>query len=259
MSSGARFLEKPKPVNAARRSHWLDQRAIRTARFGCPEPIMGVMGHPHIDTLNPTQVKHVLHAGLRSRKPSGFSLIEVLVSIVVLSFGLLGMAGMQAASLQANREARLQSSATVLARELAEKIRGNKVIGIITTTANPYLGSFSAPLAATTPAYCLSVAATACANATAIANAEMTEWLARVDAELPGARVDVCYDSAPFDSNGLPRWACAGGGLIVVKIGWTKSSTNKSLSVAAVASAPQAFERATIPSIVLPVTAGNTL
>ncbi|HEY8905230.1 MAG TPA: prepilin-type N-terminal cleavage/methylation domain-containing protein, partial [Rhodoferax sp.] len=31
----------------------------------------------------------------------GFSLIEVLVSIVVLSFGLLGMVGMQAASLHA--------------------------------------------------------------------------------------------------------------------------------------------------------------
>ena len=220
---------------------------------------MGVMGHPHIDTSNSTQSVRVPHAGHRPHRPSGFSLIEVLVSIVVLSFGLLGMAGMQAASLQANREARLQSSATVLARELAEKIRGNKIIGILTTAANPYLGSFSSPLAATTPAYCLSVGATACANATAIANAEMTEWLARVDTELPGARVDVCYDSAPFDASGLPRWACAGGGVIVVKIGWTKSSTNKSLSVSAAASAPQAFERATIPSIVLPVTAGNTL
>jgi len=33
----------------------------------------------------------------------GFPLIEVLVAIVVLSFGLLGMVGMQAASLHANR------------------------------------------------------------------------------------------------------------------------------------------------------------
>jgi type IV pilus assembly protein PilV len=218
------------------------------------------MGQPHTNITKFARNMRISYVKGRLRRPSGFSLVEVLVSIVVLSFGLLGMAGMQAASLQANREARLQSSATVLARELAEKIRGNKIIGILTAAANPYLGSFnSVPLAATTPAYCLSVGATACASATAIANAEMTEWLARVDAELPGARVDVCYDSAPFDASGLPRWACAGGGVIVVKIGWTKGSTNKSLSVAAAASAPQAFERATIPSIVLPVTAGNTL
>ena len=38
-------------------------------------------------------------------KNRGFSLLEVLISIVVLSFGVLGAAGLQATSLQANREA----------------------------------------------------------------------------------------------------------------------------------------------------------
>lgn len=190
------------------------------------------------------------------RKSAGFSLIEVLVSIVVLSFGLLGMVGMQAASLRANREARLQSSAVVLARELAEMIRGNKNVGVL-VAGNPYVGNFSnpagtTPLTPAAPKYCLSVGVAACANPTEIATAELTEWLARVDAELPGARVSVCVDSAPFDANGLPRWACTGlGGVLVVKIGWTKSSTNLALT------GSSAFERATIPSIVVPVTAGN--
>lgn len=194
----------------------------------------------------------------RRENQSGFSLIEVLISIIVLSFGLLGMVGMQAAALQANREARLQSSAAVLARELAEMIRGNKDIGIL-TAGNPYLGSFStSPLAATTPSYCLNVATStpACADKTAIANAEMTEWLARVDAQLPGARVSVCFDSAPFDGNGLPQWACnstGASGVIVVKIGWTQGSTDRSQSGNA------ALERATAPSIVFPVTAGSSI
>lgn len=65
----------------------------------------------------------------RTRTSRGFSLVEVLVAIVVLSFGLLGMVGMQAFALQANREARLQGQAAVLARELAEMMRGNKVLG----------------------------------------------------------------------------------------------------------------------------------
>lgn len=212
------------------------------------------MGHQHSVTPCAVGTNHVLRVGSPMHRASGFSLVEVLVSIVVLSFGLLGMVGMQAASLQANREARLQSSAVVLARELAELIRGNKATGILPVATNPYLGSFSTPLAATTASYCLNVATgtTACTSATDIANAQMTEWLARVDAQLPGARVDICFDSAPFDSNGLPQWACTAStsDVIVVKIGWTRGSTNRSTSGAS------ALQRATIPSVVLPVTAG---
>ena len=74
----------------------------------------------------------------------GFTLIEVLVAIIVFSFGLLGMVGMQAFALQSNREARLQSEATSLARELAEMMRGNRQIAVKpTAAAKPYLGTFA--------------------------------------------------------------------------------------------------------------------
>lgn len=203
-------------------------------------------------TASAVRIIHVAHSRGRN---TGFSLVEVLVSIVVLSFGLLGMVGMQAASLQSNREARVQSSAVLMARELAETIRGNKTEGVKLSPDNPYLGSFSSPMSAITPSYCLDVATstTACTANADIANAEMTEWLTRVDAELPGARVAICFDSAPFDSSGLPRWACTDtGGVIVIKVGWTRGSTDRSNSGNA------ALERATIPSVVIPVTAGST-
>ena len=212
----------------------------------------------HDQHTHPLARRHrVLGLGSPHRQFSrGFSLVEVLVSIVVLSFGLLGMVGMQAAALKSNREARLQSSAVVLARELAEMIRGNRVVGVLPAATNPYVGSFAGGTFTSTvgvPRYCLSVgSAPVCANTTETANAEMTEWLERVNAELPGARVDVCYDDAPFDANGLPQWTCTGsGGIMVVKIGWTRGSTDKSLTGAA------AFDRATIPSVVFPVTAGS--
>jgi type IV pilus assembly protein PilV len=193
------------------------------------------------------------HAG----RHAGFTLVEVLVSIVVLSFGLLGMVGLQAASLQANRDARLQSVASLLARELAEMMRGNKDIANL-ATANPYMGDFSSPLIATTPTYCLAIGSV-CSSATSAAQAQLTEWLARADAELPGARVVICSDSAPFDGNGMPQWACtapaaSSATLVVVKIGWTRSSTKK-----ATTASETGLERATLPSIVLPVTAGSTL
>jgi type IV pilus assembly protein PilV len=192
-----------------------------------------------------------------TRSQRGFSMVEVLISILVLTFGMLGMVGMQAAALHANREARLQSTAAVLARELADMIRGNKSVGVL-ATSNPYLGDFSTSLVYGTPSYCLAVAAsTTCADTTAIANAEMTEWLARVDAELPGARVVTCLDTAPFDaSSGLPQWGCTAGAsaAIVIKIGWTQGSTNKSLT--GTLALDRASDSGSVPLIVLPVTAG---
>jgi type IV pilus assembly protein PilV len=189
-----------------------------------------------------------------THRAAGFSLVEVLVSIVVLTFGMLGMVGMQAAAMHANREARLQSAAVGLAKELADMIRGNKAVGIL-ATSNPYIGAFSSPLTPGTANYCLNVAATTACAATDIANAQMTEWLARVDAELPGARVATCFDTTPFNTtSGLPQWGCTAGtgAPIVIKLGWTKSSTNKANTGAA------ALELAadSIPSIVFPVTAG---
>ena len=193
----------------------------------------------------------------RATHSGGLSLVEVLVSIVVMTFGLLGLVGMQAAALKANREARIQSSAISLARELADMIRGNKAIGVVTTN-NPYLGDFnSVPLATASPSYCLSVrSSTTCADGTAVANSQMTEWLARVDAELPGARVKTCRDNSPYDFDGLPEWTCTSGAdeVVVIKIGWTRGSTDKSKTDGT------AFETVgdtgSRPSVVLPVTAG---
>ena len=194
------------------------------------------------------------------KKSRGFTLVEVLVSIVVLSFGMLGMVGVQAFAMQSNREARLQSQATNLARELAEMMRGNNQVGIQAAAAdNPYLLVDSSPLAPTTASACIGVAnvTTGCATALAVAQSQMTDWLARVDNELSGARIAVCFDSSPYDANGLPRWACTAGtnAIAVIKIGWTRNSTDRSKTGAAVVElADVANSR---PGVLFPVTSGN--
>jgi type IV pilus assembly protein PilV len=188
----------------------------------------------------------------------GFSLVEVLVAIVILSFGLLGTVGIQAFALQATRDARLQAQAAVFARELAEMMRGNKETAVKTAAAdNPYLVS---SMSMASPSYCSSVgnASAGCSTAANVASAEMTDWLARVAAELPGARVTVCFDGAPYDSNGLPQWSCTATGadeIAFVKIGWTRASTDRTKTESA------AFERTSDsdsrPYIIFPVTSGN--
>ena len=194
---------------------------------------------------------------------AGFSLVEVLVSVVILTIGLLGMVGMQAGALQANREARLQSTAVGLARELADMMRGNKETGLkVDEDDNPYLGEFVIPaapaaptLALADPDYCLNVGSSCDGvnGAKKVAAAQMTEWLPRVSDLLPGARVTVCLDTTPFDADGLPnKWSeeCTAGAdaMTVIKIGWTRRSTE-----------PSTLDRATDdarPGVVIPVTAG---
>ena len=190
--------------------------------------------------------------------------MEVLVSIIILSFGLLGMVGMQASALQANKEARLQSSAVRLARELGEMMRGNKDVGTATTAlANPYLINYTNPAAiGAAPTNCFTgncYTVTGTPGKLAVAQFEVQDWLTRVNSELPGVRVVVCFDDTPFDASGMPQWACsaAAGTVAVIKIGWTRGSTNRAPSAAA-SGAAAAFDRATVPSIILPVTAGST-
>ena len=58
------------------------------------------------------------------RRSSGFSLIEVLVSVVVMSFGLLALASLQGALMKAGAESRAQSVALSMASEKLEYFTG---------------------------------------------------------------------------------------------------------------------------------------
>lgn len=60
-----------------------------------------------------------------NRTQSGFTLLEIMVAIVVLSLGLLGLAGLQAASLRNNQNAYYRGIATQQAYDMADRIRAN--------------------------------------------------------------------------------------------------------------------------------------
>jgi type IV pilus assembly protein PilV len=60
-------------------------------------------------------------------RPTGFSLIEVLVSLLVLSVALLGTAQLTAASLKSTNTAYYRSQATVLADDIFDRMRANIV------------------------------------------------------------------------------------------------------------------------------------
>jgi type IV pilus assembly protein PilV len=190
-------------------------------------------------------------AALRRPASHGFTLLEVLVAIVVLSFGVLGVVGLQAVALQSNRDARNQSIAVAMARELGDLMRGNKDVAIRTTN-NPYVVNFTG----TVPTAGASCYTGACATPQAVGEFGISEWLSRVDAALPQARVVVCFDDDPYDSTTkLPQWDCAAtvGGVLVVKIGWARNSVKRGENVVSV----RGTGASGLPAVVLPLIAGS--
>ena len=61
-----------------------------------------------------------------SRQQSGFTMIEVLVTIAILVVGLLGLAAMQTLSTLAELESYQRSQALVLVRDMADRMSANK-------------------------------------------------------------------------------------------------------------------------------------
>lgn len=59
----------------------------------------------------------------REETTAGFTLIEVLIALTVLAFGLLGLAAMQIYSLQTGRESKHLMQATVVAQDRMETVQ----------------------------------------------------------------------------------------------------------------------------------------
>jgi type IV pilus assembly protein PilV len=200
----------------------------------------------------------------RKRQTAGFTLLEILVAIVVLSFGLLGMVGIQAMALKSNNDAKQQAAAVQLAAEYSDMMRGNKAVAMgLTAVDNPYLidNYVSSPVTPA-PENCSQFA---CSTASRIAEWEKADWLTRINTDFPEARVVVCYDQKPYTdtgSKGIPQWPCTGtpiaGMPISIKIGWTRATTNSNRS----SSSPSAFDKATDtagrPSVIYSVTPGSS-
>ena len=76
----------------------------------------------------------------------GFSLIEVLITFIVLSVGLLGLAALQANGLKNNQSAFWRSQATILAYSITDCMRANRTAALngnynLTLAANPPSGT----------------------------------------------------------------------------------------------------------------------
>lgn len=102
------------------------------------------------------------------KRQSGFSMLEVLISLLVLSIGLLGMAGLQMNALKFNHTASVRSQATVLAYEIGDRMRMNRKDAL-------------------DGKYAISLTATSASGSTR-ASADLSEWKQSLARHLPDGR-----------------------------------------------------------------------
>lgn len=96
---------------------------------------------------------------------AGFTLIEVLIALIILSIGLLGLAGLQATGIRQNHSSLLRSQATILAYDIADRVRANRQDALANNVYNIALG--------------------ASASGSGVALADLTEWKAELAQKLP--------------------------------------------------------------------------
>lgn len=164
----------------------------------------------------------------------GFSLIEVLVSMLVLAFGFIGAAGMQLAALRTSQQSGFQSVALQLASEMADKMRANDLQMKQADGMSQFLAVDYKSATEGEPASPGAMCYSSPCNATELAAFDIYEWKKRVRTTLPGGRVLICRDSLPWDASQRQlKWDCDGasaaGASVVIKIGWQGKNPDGSL------------------------------
>lgn len=133
---------------------------------------------------------------LSTAKTGGFTLIEILVTVLILGIALLGLAGMQAVGLQQSQSTYFRTQADLLARDLADRMRVNRngaapelgATGERDANLSPYLfGGGAAPVGDC-------AGANADCSAEEMADQDMSEWVNEVN-RLPAGTAYVTAES----------------------------------------------------------------
>ena len=151
----------------------------------------------------------------------GYIMFEVLISVLVISVGFIGLAGMQVGGLAAANDSLFRSKAVYLSYQMADRVRAN-MPGAVAGNYDNLTGSGSNPGCVTT----------ACTSAQMATN-DFFEWAAEVAALLPAGVGVICRDSSPDDGSSTAD-ACDGvaSAPLAVKVWWTENGIEHEFATA---------------------------
>jgi type IV pilus assembly protein PilV len=126
-----------------------------------------------------------------TRTQRGVTMLEVLVTLFIITLFLLASAGVQSSAVKLNKAAQFRTEAVLLATELGERIESNRqeaANGTYACSPNPCTLATSAPTATC-------VSASFCGSG-ALATFDKAEWGYRVWSTLPGATASIAWSTA---------------------------------------------------------------
>ena len=152
-----------------------------------------------------------------SNKATGFTLIEVMIAVVVFSFGLLGVAGVMTVSVKNNHNGYMRSQATILAQSVVDMMRRNH----FAVWQNAYNGTFSGQTDIR------SICTGASCSCTQIANRDTTIWGSMISQSLPNSQGVI--SCAPVGTSATLVPICGGAetpylGVCTITITWDESN-----------------------------------
>lgn len=189
---------------------------------------MRVYQLPHFSSVVRKQLRPVYIQRSRAAL-NGFTLIEVLVSLLVLLIGVLGVAGIQVLSLQTSRGAYFRSQAVLIGSEILDAMRANS------GAASAYIGSY--PNAGDSQRGSINAACEVsnigCRPSDAAAH-DLKEWSRHFRGVVsPGESPDSPRPTIPEARAVISR---GGDGEYIVRVFWTERGYNKTEHAGGVAS-----------------------
>ncbi len=148
------------------------------------------------------------------RHSAGFSLIEVLIALVILSVGLLGIAAMVSVSLKSKDSAYYQTQATALAQSILDRMRANH--------PQVAVGTYNINFSGTTTAQpCLGASPVSCTQAQ-IATSDLYDWRYNITNTFPSS-------STVTASGKITTVAVGTSTQVTISIRWSDARANQAV------------------------------
>ncbi len=141
----------------------------------------------------------------------GFSMLEILITLVIVATALFGTAGLQVYAMRMNQGGQFRTQAVFLASDIAERMEANKAAAVA--------GSYELALTNTTGAAAVDCSTIAC-NEAALAAWDLAEWGNVIAGLLPQASWQVT------------RTATGNPSTYEIVINWTDRRTNTQYATA---------------------------
>ena len=176
------------------------------------------MKFKHLSTDSSTNAKQAITARPTAiRKLQGYTLVEVMVTVLILSIGLAALGLLQVLTVQNTYNSHNRALAVMSAEAMLDRVRANILgyeFGAYTNLQNP-------------PGVAPNCTQGAPCDPFAIAQAEYAAWNIELAQNLPQGIGILCMDGNDGDVNdGMPGAPACAGGVNVIKVFWRESSAS---------------------------------